>query len=81
MTVTELIARLQVYEATGMGNVEVKFAYNYGDYWSTQVAADVDSVEQGEVKYSDYHQMDKVVETDDEDVEVSADTTTVILLG
>lgn len=64
MTVEELIAELQMMDP----NAEVHFAYNYGDHWRTQVAPKVDSVELGNVKYSDYHRMPKVVEYDDDDV-------------
>jgi hypothetical protein len=46
-------------------NAEVHFSYNYGDHWHTQVAPRVSEVDEGVVKYSDYHRMDKMV--DDED--------------
>jgi len=46
-------------------NAEVHFSYNYGDHWHTEVAPRVDSVEEGVVKYSDYHRMDKMVDDDD----------------
>ena len=46
-------------------DAEVHFSYNYGDHWRTQVAPNVDNVEQGVVEYSAYHSMDKIV--DDED--------------
>lgn len=65
MTVDELIAELKQMDP----NAEVHFAYNYGDHWRTQVAPKVDSVELGNVKYSDYHRMPKVVEYDDDDDE------------
>jgi hypothetical protein len=65
-------------------DLPVHFQYNYGDYWRTQVAPGVDEVNEGEVKYSDYHQLDKVVEYDSErdERDVSEqDTRNVILLG
>lgn len=84
MKVWELIEDLKSYPA----DMEVKFAYNYGDYWKTEVAADVDSVTNGEVEYSEYHRMDKVVEydaerdLDDEESEITkAQRRTVCLLG
>lgn len=84
MTVTDLIAQLQALQADGHGETEVAFAYNYGDYWNTQVAATVERLEPAAVEYSLYHSMDKVVEQEeDEDGEiiVAEDTRTVILLG
>ena len=46
-------------------DAEVHFSYGYGDHWRTEVAPAVSSVANGVVEYSDYHQMDKMV--DDED--------------
>jgi hypothetical protein len=64
MLVSELIELLQGENP----DAEVHFSYNYGDHWRTQVAPKVDSVEVGQVVYSDYHRMPKVVEQDyDED--------------
>ena len=63
MTVDELIAELQSLPK----DAEVHFAYNYGDHWRTQVAPTVDRVEVGQVKFSDYHRMPKVVEYDEYD--------------
>ena len=60
MNVKELIEHLRTYP----DDMEVKFQYNFGDYWKTEVAADIDSVNNGEVTYSEYHRMDKVVEYD-----------------
>jgi hypothetical protein len=62
MTVAELIEYLQEQDQT----LEVKFSYNSGDYWRTQVAKDIETVETGLVDYSDYHRMDKVVENDED---------------
>ena len=63
MNVAQLIEELKYMPQ----DAEVHFQYNYGDHWRTQVAPTVDRVEEGAVKYSDYHRMDKVVERDDED--------------
>ena len=41
-------------------DIDVQFAYNYGDHWKTTVAADVSKVRMKEVVYSDYHLMDRV---------------------
>ena len=61
MTVKELIEELQMYDE----DMEVKFAYNYGDHWRTQVAARIDDVDELTVGYSEYHNMDKVLDEDD----------------
>lgn len=86
MTVNELIEQLQAMQSNGNGEMEVQFAYNYGDYWRTQVAATIDTVDTAQVKYSDYHSMDKVVDQerfdeDDGEVVVAEDTRTVVMLG
>jgi hypothetical protein len=65
MTVNELKEYLEQFD----GDMEVKFSYNFGDYWRTQVAEDISDVEEGYVKYSDYHRMDKIDEDEDEDSE------------
>jgi len=54
-------------EVAGHDDVEVKFAYNYGDYWRTQVAADIKEVNLGSVEYSQYHSMDKLIDNDEEE--------------
>ena len=76
MKVSELIEVLQSLPQNSL----VYFQYNYGDYWRTQVANSVDSVETGNVKWSDYHSMHKVVESDDED-EAPEDVEGAVLLG
>ena len=50
-------------------DLPVHLAYNYGDYWKTQVAPQVLDVEQGRVEYSEYHRMDRVVQEEPEDGE------------
>jgi hypothetical protein len=62
MTVAELIEYLEEQDQT----LEVKFSYNSGDYWRTQVAKDIEEVETGLVEYSDYHRLDKVVDNDED---------------
>ena len=61
-TVAELREQLQDLEDMGHGDLDVVFAYHYGDHWNTQVAADVDEATAGVVSYSDYHQMNRVEE-------------------
>jgi hypothetical protein len=66
MNVNEMIEALTDLQSQGKGDVEVKFSYNYGDHWRTTVAPSVDAVNLGRVVHSAYHDMDKVVDTDDE---------------
>ena len=66
MTVQELRDELNSIIERGEGDKEVKFAYNYGDYWRTTVAEDINRVELATVKYSDYHSMDKVVDLNED---------------
>jgi hypothetical protein len=83
MNVRELREMLQELEAQGKGEMEVQTSYNYGDYWRTQVAQGVDTVEEATVTYSEYHSMDKVVDAEDDDGEAVAaeGTRTVVMLG
>ena len=48
-------------------DAEVHFSYNYGDHWRTQVAPKVTEIYEGQVTYSDYHRMPKVVDECDDD--------------
>lgn len=77
MKVSDLIDLLKDFNP----EAEVLFAYNYGDYWRTTVAARIDSVADAKVVHSEYHSMDKVVMRDDEDDEVPAGARSVVLLG
>ena len=61
MKVAELIEQLKYMDQ----DADVHFSYNYGDHWRTQVAPTVDGVEEGVVKYSDYHSMDKLMDESD----------------
>ena len=61
MKVSELIEILGRYDQ----EADVHFAYGYGDHWRTQVAPAISQVFDGVVEYSDYHQMDKLVEDED----------------
>ena len=62
MQVKELIEILKNYDQ----EADVHFAYGYGDHWRTQVAPAISQVFDGVVEYSDYHQMDKLVEEYDD---------------
>jgi hypothetical protein len=61
MKVQELIEQLKSMNP----DAEVHFTYNYGDHWRTQVAPTVVAVEEGIVKYSSYHSMDKLMDEND----------------
>ena len=78
MNVADLIEELKQFPQ----DAEVHFQYNYGDHWRTQVAPTVDFVEEGYVKYSEYHRMHKVAELDyDEDDNPIVDAKQVVLIG
>ena len=80
MKVKDLIEQLGFMDQ----EAEVHFTYNYGDHWRTKVAPTVDSVEEGVVKHSAYHSMDKMVDDDcyDEDTgEYEEGTRHVVVLG
>lgn len=77
MKVAELIEVLQSQPQ----DAEVHFQYNYNDYWRTQVADRVVSVEYGPVVFSEYHNMDKVVQWSEAEPDGPADARQVVLLG
>lgn len=77
MTVRELINELEFYD----DNMEVEFAYNYGDYWNTTVCKTIKDIDTGYVEYSSYHRMDKLVDEDDDEEETdTADKKEVLIL-
>ena len=81
MLVRDLIELLEGYDA----DMEVHFAYNYGDHWRTEVAPKVGDVRKGVVEYSDYHRMDKMVDDEDcydeETGDYKTDVRKVVVLG
>jgi hypothetical protein len=82
MQVKELIEMLGYMDQ----DADVHFSYNYGDHWRTQVAPKVGSVEEGVVKYSAYHSMDKIEDDeeelyDEETGDYKADVRKVVVLG
>lgn len=75
MLVRDLIELLEDYDA----DMEIHFEYNYGDHWRTHVAPKVSTVAEGQVVWSEYHRMPKVVDGCDED---DADKLqTVVIIG
>ena len=77
MKVKDLIEQLGYMDP----EAEVHFEYGYGDHWRTTVAPKVSTVETGLVQYSDYHRMDKVVESDWDDEEDEPKGKEVVLIG
>lgn len=78
MKVKDLIEALNGMD----GELDVHFAYGYGDYWNSTVAPRIGNVTMGEVEYSEYHRMDQLVERDDEDEEESEATRRrVVIIG
>jgi hypothetical protein len=63
MLVHELIELLQDQDP----DLEVHFSYNYGDHWRTEVAPVVDTVDVANVTYSDYHEMHRLVDDNEDD--------------
>ena len=81
MKVSQLIEQLQYMDK----DAEVHFAYNYGDHWRTEVAPKVDRVDEGVVEFSEYHRMDKMVDSEDcydeETGDYRTDVRRVVVLG
>lgn len=69
MTVAKLRQALEDYN----DDDKVVFAYNYGDYQRTTVCAAVHNIGDGDIKYSEYHRMGKLIECTDEDEEPAKD--------
>jgi len=63
MTARELMDQLSEFD----GNEEVYFEYNYGDYWNNHVAESVGGVHTKFIKWSDYHNSNKIVDEDQVD--------------
>lgn len=63
MTVEDLINELKNMDPKS----PVVFSYNYGDHPQTMVAELVKTVDEGQVRYSEYHRMLAVVPADEEE--------------
>lgn len=61
MKVSELIMTLHECDQ----DADVHFSYNYGDHWHTVVAPEVETVEEGRVVNSAYHNMPKLLDEDE----------------
>ena len=77
MTVQELKDQLENFAP----DTTVRFGYGYGDHGRTQVAARVRKVDDALVCWSEYHQMDRVVDDEDEDAEEVTDAQEVVLIA
>jgi len=76
-----LTAHELAHELLAGPDLPVHFGYDYGDHWHTTVAPTVTEFEESRVKHSDYHNMPKVLDEDDErDDEVYNAADAVILL-
>lgn len=76
MTKIELIEALSDFN----DDMEIKFSYNYGDYWNTKVANNINNIDIQRIKYSSYHGMDKIV-IEDENEDEDNDNEEVIILS
>ena len=76
MTVKELIEQLEDMDP----KMEVHIAYNYGDYWKTEVAPEIDEVDVREVTFSEYHNMDKIARERDDGERDEDETREVVVL-
>ena len=63
LTVGDLINELKQFDE----NSPVFLGHPSGDYWQTQIAKAISTVEMQAVKYSDYHQQNTVADEGDED--------------
>ena len=66
MTVEQLIVELQTYAEQCGPNTPVHFSYNYGDHGRTTVAPGAWKVSEERIVYSDYHDLPKVLDKDDD---------------
>ena len=76
MKVSELVSMLENMDQ----NADVHICYNYGDYWRTTVAPKASDVFEGDITYSDYHRMPKLVEYAG-DLDAGATLNNVVLIG
>jgi hypothetical protein len=77
MNVRQLIQELEMLPQ----DAEVHFQYNYGDYWRTQVAPKVSTIDLGKVEFSEYHRMDCLVEEDEDNDTPYTEEGQVVIIG
>lgn len=66
MTIQELIQNLQYLQEEHGPDMEVMFSYTASDYWRTELAQSISSVDVGGVSWSDYHRTNKLNEEGDD---------------
>jgi len=78
MKVSELIEQLKGMDQ----NLPVYFKYEYGDYWGSVVADEVNEVEEQTLGYSSYHQSMAVRKDADDDCDEDDEKTVdAVVLG
>lgn len=67
MTLNELIEELKNLrkDDKSLGDCPVCFKYPSGDYWKTELAPEVDGLEEGETIYSGYHQKPQIYDREE----------------
>jgi hypothetical protein len=80
MTVGQLIEELQRHVAKYGPDTPVHHSYNYGDHWRTTVAPGVGQVTEERIVESDYHNMPKVLDEEDNRYYDETKHTTVVVL-
>ena len=63
MKVRDLVKRLHEFDE----DMDVHFSYDYGDHARTEVAPKIRRVEELGIKYSSYHDMDRVAYEDEKE--------------
>jgi hypothetical protein len=73
MTKGELVELLVDFD----DDMQIGFAFPSGDYWKTTIVRTINEVYEAEIKYSDYHEENTLVnrdeETDDENINIEYD--------
>ena len=59
---------------------KVVFAHPSGDHWHTTVCSAIRNVDQGDVAYSEYHRLGKLIEEEDEK-KTRPETVSVVVLN
>lgn len=62
-------------------DAEIYIIYDYGDYWHSIVATPVKTVEENDIKYSEYHKKYEVVDRGDVESDENKTKTVITLSG
>lgn len=76
MRVKDLIECLEDFDP----EAEILLAYPAGDYWRTTVASEPGEPHLAYVKHSEYHRLDRVIDSDDSDPEYDPETRRVVVM-